>query len=233
MDSILRLEKVSKTYDRIGAKYQSAEQSASKLQVLKSIDFEVYAGEAVCILGASGAGKSTLLHILGTLDRPTEGRVLYNDADMAKESDERLARFRNKELGFVFQFHHLLSEFSALENVMLPARFAGQSEAQARERALELLQLLGVADRRDHFPSELSGGEQQRVAVARALVQRPKILLADEPTGNLDTKNSEQIQELFFQFRLKFGITLIVVTHDVNFASRFPRRMVLKDGHWN
>ncbi len=222
-EPLLRLDKVSKIYER----------GDSKLEVLQQIDFDVYAGQAVCILGASGAGKSTLLHILGTLDRPTEGRVLFNGKDMAKEPDEHLARFRNQEIGFVFQFHHLLSEFSALENVMLPARFAGQSESKAREHALELLQLLGLEDRSDHFPSELSGGEQQRIAVARALVQRPKILLADEPTGNLDTQNSEQIQELFFQFRLKFGLTLVVVTHDVNFASRFPRRMVLKDGHWN
>jgi len=222
-DAILRLEKISKTYQRGGA----------QIDVLRNVDLEIYSGEAVCILGASGAGKSTLLHILGTLDRPTSGRVFYKADDMAHETDDNLAKFRNQEVGFVFQFHHLLSEFSALENVMLPARFAGLSESEARGRALELMQMLGLSARKDHFPSELSGGEQQRVAVARALVQRPKILMADEPTGNLDTENSEQIQELFFHFRMKFGLTLIVVTHDSNFATRFPRRLVLKDGHWN
>lgn len=222
-EPLLVAEKVSKVYRR----------ESSTLEVLKAVDIEIYSNEAVCILGASGAGKSTLLHILGTLDKPTSGRVLYRGSDLSRESDADLAQFRNKEIGFVFQFHHLLSEFSAIENVMLPARIGGQSESEARKRANELLSLMGLESRRDHFPTELSGGEQQRVAVARALVQQPKILLADEPTGNLDTHNSVQLQELFFNLKLKLGLTLIVVTHDANFATRFPRRMMLKDGHWN
>lgn len=222
-DPILVVEGVTKVYERGGA----------KIDVLKSVDLELYANEAVCILGASGAGKSTLLHIMGTLDRPTLGRVLHNGKDLSRESDETLAQFRNREIGFVFQFHHLLSEFSAIENIMLPARIGGLSEKEARARALKLLNLLGLEARQNHYPTELSGGEQQRVAVARALVQEPKILLADEPTGNLDTENSRQIQELFFSLKMKLGLTLVVVTHDANFATRFPRRLMLKDGHWN
>lgn len=224
-EPILRLDNVHKFYEKGGA--------VSKVEVLKAIDLDIYEGESLCILGSSGAGKSTLLHILGTLDKPSLGRAYYRGQDLIKKSDEELADFRNKELGFVFQFHHLLSEFSAIENIMLPARIGGLSERESKERALELLKLLGLEKRKDHFPSELSGGEQQRVAVARALVQRPKILLADEPTGNLDTENSQQIQELFFAFKARYGLTLVVVTHDNNFATRFPRRLMLKDGHWN
>jgi lipoprotein-releasing system ATP-binding protein len=222
-DPLIAARAVSKTYDRAGA----------KIDVLKSIDLEVYQGEALCILGASGAGKSTLLHILGALDRATSGHVLFRGQDLQKMSEDELADFRNRELGFVFQFHHLLSEFSALENVMLPARIAGASESEASQRAKELLQLLGLESRLHHFPSELSGGEQQRVSVARALVQKPKVLLADEPTGNLDTENSRQLQELIFQLKLRWNFTLIVVTHDSQFAGRFPRRLTLKDGQWN
>ncbi len=222
-DPIMVVENVTKVYERGGA----------KIEVLKSVDLEIYSNEAVCILGASGAGKSTLLHILGTLDRPTQGRVLHNGLDLSREGDEALALFRNREIGFVFQFHHLLSEFSAIENVMLPARIGGVSEKEARVRAHKLLTLLGLEARKDHYPTELSGGEHQRVAVARALVQEPKILLADEPTGNLDTENSRQIQELFFSLKTRLGLTLVVVTHDANFATRFPRRLMLKDGHWN
>ncbi|MCB0349928.1 MAG: ABC transporter ATP-binding protein [Bdellovibrionales bacterium] len=221
----MHLENVHKYYDK-GA-------GATKVEVLKGIDLDIYEGESVCILGSSGAGKSTLLHILGTLDKPSLGRAYYRGRDLSQSTDDELAEFRNKELGFVFQFHHLLSEFSAIENIMLPARIGGLSERDARHRALELLTMLGLEARQNHFPSELSGGEQQRVAVARALVQRPKILLADEPTGNLDTENSQQIQELFFAFKARFGLTLVVVTHDNNFATRFPRRLMLKDGHWN
>jgi len=228
---ILQLERVHKSYERPRG-VQGAGRG-NQLEVLKGIDLGIHSSEAVCIVGASGAGKSTLLQILGTLDRPTSGRVLYKGQDLSAKTDEELATFRNKELGFVFQFHHLLSEFTALENVMLPARIGGMSEKAAREQALELLKTLGLSDRKEHFPSELSGGEQQRVAVARALVQRPKILLADEPTGNLDTENSRHIQELFFDFKRRLGLTLVVVTHDVGFASRFPRRLTLKDGHWN
>jgi lipoprotein-releasing system ATP-binding protein len=222
-DPLIAARGVSKTYERAGA----------RIDVLKSIDLEVYEGEALCILGASGAGKSTLLHILGALDRATAGHVMFRGQDLQKMTDDELADFRNRELGFVFQFHHLLSEFSALENVMLPARIAGASEADAAQRAKELLKLLGLESRWNHFPSELSGGEQQRVSVARALVQKPKVLLADEPTGNLDTENSRQLQELIFQLKLRWNFTLIVVTHDSQFAGRFPRRLTLKDGQWN
>jgi lipoprotein-releasing system ATP-binding protein len=222
-EPLLVVDKVTKTYERGG----------SRVEVLKGVDLEIYSGEALCILGASGAGKSTLLHIMGTLDRASGGRVLHRGRDLTKESDEKLAEFRNREIGFVFQFHHLLTEFSALENVMLPARIGGLGEREARSKALELLTLLGLENRQNHYPTELSGGEQQRVAVARALVQNPKILLADEPTGNLDTENSRHIQELFFSLKMKLGLTLIVVTHDANFATRFPRRLMLKDGHWN
>lgn len=230
-DPILQLERVHKAYER--NKGQASSAGAGQVEVLKGIDLDIYEGEAVCILGSSGAGKSTLLHILGTLDQPTLGRALYKKNDLNKQSDENLAAFRNKELGFVFQFHHLLSEFTAIENVMLPARIGGVGEREAKNRALELLKVMGLADRKNHFPSEMSGGEQQRVAVARALVQKPKIILADEPTGNLDTVNSRHIQELFFEFKRKLGLTLVVVTHDANFSFRFPRRLTLKDGHWN
>lgn len=222
-EPLLRLQDVKKIYDRQG----------TQLEILRGIDLEIYEGEALCILGASGAGKSTLLHILGTLDRPTLGRVFFRGQDFSRKNDEELANFRNRELGFVFQFHHLLSEFTALENILLPARIGNMPEKEAKSRALELLKMLGLESRKDHYPSEMSGGEQQRVAVARALIQRPKILLADEPTGNLDTANSQQIQEIFFAFKAKFGLTLITVTHDTNFATRFPRRLMLKDGHWN
>jgi lipoprotein-releasing system ATP-binding protein len=222
-ERILVAEGITKTYHRGG----------SRVEVLKGVDLDIYEGEAVCILGTSGAGKSTLLHIMGTLDRATSGTMLHRGRDLSKGSDEAMAEFRNREIGFVFQFHHLLSEFSALENVMLPARIGGLSEREAKARALELLTLLGLEARQHHYPTELSGGEQQRVAVARALVQQPKILLADEPTGNLDTENSRHIQELFFSLKNKLGLTLVVVTHDANFATRFPRRLMLKDGHWN
>jgi lipoprotein-releasing system ATP-binding protein len=221
---ILQLEKIHKCYDRA---------DGTKIEILKGVDLDIYQDEAVCILGASGAGKSTLLHILGTLDQPSLGKVYFEGEDMSQKSDDDLALFRNKQLGFVFQFHHLLSEFTALENVMLPARIGGISEKEARSAATELLVMLGLSDRQNHYPYQLSGGEQQRVAVARALVLKPKVLLADEPTGNLDTENSRQIQELFFMFKAKFGLTLVAVTHDANFASRFPRRLVMKDGHWN
>jgi lipoprotein-releasing system ATP-binding protein len=228
-EPILKLEGVYKTYDRGGGR----DAGGGGVEVLRGVDLEIYQGEAICILGSSGAGKSTLLHILGTLDSPSKGRALYNGQDLSLKDDEELARFRSQEIGFVFQFHHLLSEFSALENVMLPARIAGAPEKEARTRAMELLQSLGLESRAQHYPSQMSGGEQQRVAVARALVQNPKILLADEPTGNLDAENSRQIQEMFFTFKAKFGLTLVVVTHDAGFATRFPRRLVLKDGHWN
>ncbi len=222
-DPLLSVRRVTKSYD----------QGSQKLEILKGLDADFYPGEAACIVGSSGAGKSTLLHIIGALDRPTSGQVLFKNENLFDKSDEDLAQFRNKTVGFVFQFHHLLSEFSALENIMMPARIAGEPVHEARKRAEKLISMMGLDARSHHYPSELSGGEQQRVAVARALIQNPKVLLADEPTGNLDTENSRQIQELFFSLKHQFGLTLIVVTHDSNFASRFPRRLILKDGHWN
>lgn len=203
-----------------------------RLEVLKGIHLDVRAGEALCIVGSSGAGKSTLLHILGTLDRPTLGKVLYKGADLTRESDEKLAEFRNRTMGFVFQFHHLMSEFTAVENVMMPGRIGGLSQADARREAAELLSRLGLGARLDHYPSELSGGEQQRVAIARALVRKPEVLFADEPTGNLDTANAHRIQDLFFELKESMNLTLVVVTHDHAFASRFPRVLRMKDGLW-
>lgn len=208
------------------------EKNYGHLSILKGLDFEVVRGEAVCILGASGAGKSTFLHILGTLDRPTRGTVYYEGADLFAKNDTELSAFRAEKLGFVFQFHHLLSEFSALENVMLPGRITGQNPHQCRDRAKELLTYFGLGHRLTHYPSELSGGEQQRVAIARALFHRPQLLLADEPTGNLDSENSLKIQDLFFQLKEEMGLTLVVVTHDTRFASRFPRSIKMADGQW-
>jgi lipoprotein-releasing system ATP-binding protein len=204
--------------------------SAKRLEVLKGVDLEITFGEAVCIVGASGAGKSTLLHIMGTLDRPTLGKVFFRGQDLTRESDERLASFRNQAMGFVFQFHHLMSEFSAIENVMMPCRIAGISVRESRKKAQELLDLLGLNDRLGHYPSELSGGEQQRVAIARALVRGPEVLFADEPTGNLDTENAEKIHSLFFDLQRRLNLTLVVVTHDSTFAAKFPRRLQMKDG---
>jgi len=203
-----------------------------KLEILKGLDLQIEQGEAICIIGVSGAGKSTLLHILGTLDRPTLGCVFYRGRDLFRQSDDELARFRGEKLGFVFQFHHLMSEFTALENITMPARISGMKARIARERAGELMAGLGLSDRKNHYPSELSGGEQQRVAIARALLNEPEILLADEPTGNLDTKNSRRIQELFFELKERMGITLIVVSHDREFAKQFPRVLHIKDGLW-
>jgi lipoprotein-releasing system ATP-binding protein len=208
------------------------EKSYGDLQILRGLDFEVAAGEAVCILGASGAGKSTFLHILGALDRPTSGNVYFHGEDLFAKSDSELSNFRLNRLGFVFQFHHLLSEFTALENVMLPGRIAGLPVTECRDRANGLLEYLGMAHRLTHYPSQLSGGEQQRVAIARSLFHRPALLLADEPTGNLDSENSIKIQDLFFQLKEEMGLTLVVVTHDTRFAARFPRSVRMADGQW-
>lgn len=211
---------------------ESISKSYGDLQILKNLSFEIVSGEAVCILGASGAGKSTFLHILGSLDQPTSGRVLWQGQDLSKKSDAALASLRNKDMGFVFQFHHLLHEFTALENVMVPGRIAGLSEKVCEARARHLLDQFGMIQRSSHYPSQLSGGEQQRVAIARALFNEPKILFADEPTGNLDSENSQRIQELFFQLKRDLGLTLVVVTHDVHFARRFPRSVRMADGEW-
>ncbi len=202
----------------------------SRLEVLKGVDLSINQGEAVCIMGVSGAGKSTLLHILGTLDMPSLGKIYYRGEDLTRKNDDQLAQFRNRKMGFVFQFHHLLPELDALENVCLPARVGGKTKREAEEKAVKLLDLLGLKNRKHHYPSELSGGERQRVAIARALVQDPEILFADEPSGNLDSENGKIIQDLFFQLQQDLGLTLIVVTHDQDFAARFPKVFRLKNG---
>jgi lipoprotein-releasing system ATP-binding protein len=207
-------------------------QGAGELRILRGINLQVRQGDALCIVGASGSGKSTLLHIMGTLDRPTSGQVLFEGQDLLQKNDEALAHFRNQSMGFVFQFHHLLAEFNALENVMLPVRIGGESKAKAKALAQSFLELVGLKDRMTHFPSELSGGELQRVAIARALVRRPRILFADEPTGNLDSNNGLHIQNLFFQLKEQMGLTLVVVTHDLNFARKFGKTLRIADGVW-
>ncbi len=208
------------------------EKKYGSLQILRGLDFEVVQGEAVCILGSSGAGKSTFLHILGTLDRPTRGTVTFNGEDLFNKNDAELSSFRSQKLGFVFQFHHLLSEFNALENTMMPGRISGMPVIECKQRAASLLDYLGLSSRLTHYPSQLSGGEQQRVAIARALFHKPAMLLADEPTGNLDSENSMKIQDLFFQLKHEMGLTLVVVTHDQRFATRFPRSVKMADGQW-
>lgn len=204
----------------------------SQLDILKGIDLEIKKGEALCILGSSGAGKSTLLQILGSLDRPDHGKLIFNTNDLLDLNDDQLSLFRSKNMGFVFQFHHLLSELTALENVVLPAQILGEEINNAKSRALEIMSVLGVSDRQDHYPSELSGGELQRVAISRALINSPQILFADEPTGNLDSANAKKVQEIFFQLRRKMNLTLVVVTHDLQFAQEFDRTLRLKDGQW-
>ncbi len=200
------------------------------VEVLKGIDLEIYEGEIVAIMGPSGVGKSTLLHILGVLDRPSSGRVLINGVDIFHFNDSALADYRNKTVGFVFQFHHLLPEFSALENVMLPGMIAGINQSIIRKRAIELLTEVGLGERLDHRPNELSGGEQQRVAVARALINSPKLLLADEPSGNLDRQSAEALHQLFWELNKKLNQTLIIVTHNLELAEQADRVIELFDG---
>jgi len=204
--------------------------SYGDLRVLKGIDLEVREKEVVAIVGASGAGKTTLLQIIGTLDRPDAGTILYNGQDVGTLSQRSLSAFRNRNIGFVFQFHQLLPEFTALENVSIPALIAGKSRDEASDRASELLSFLGLGDRLDHKPSQLSGGEQQRVAVARAIVNSPSLILADEPSGNLDTENKKELHNLFFRLRDTFGHTFIIVTHDPQLASMSDRTIRIKDG---
>ena len=206
------------------------EKSYGTLKVLKGIDLEVADSSVVTIVGASGAGKSTLLHLIGTLDRPDGGRVLVDGTDLYKLSDKELAEFRNRNIGFVFQFHHLLPEFTAVENVALPAMIAGATKQEAMKRAGELLDYLKLSERATHKPSQLSGGEQQRVAVARALVNNPKLILADEPSGNLDTENARKLHQLFFDLRDRFGQTFVVVTHNTELAQMADRTITLQDG---
>lgn len=204
--------------------------SYGDLKVLKGIDLEVKEKEVVTIVGASGAGKTTLLQILGTLDKADAGKVLFNGEDVSALSQRALATFRNRHIGFVFQFHQLLPEFTALENVCIPALIAGKSRSEAAEKATSLLSFLGMGDRLDHKPSQLSGGEQQRVAVARAIVNSPSLILADEPSGNLDTGNKKELHNLFFRLRDTFGLTFIIVTHDPQLASMSDRTIRIKDG---
>lgn len=207
------------------------EKSYGKLKVLKGIDLEVQSGEVVAIVGASGAGKSTLLHLLGTLDKPDAGEVFINNKPVFAQSAASLANFRNEKLGFVFQFHNLLPEFSAIENVMIPALIGNrQPEAKIRSRAHELLEMLGVGERADHKPSELSGGEQQRTAVARALINSPALILADEPSGNLDSRTAVDLHNLFFTLRKDLGQTFIIVTHNEELSKMADRRIELRDG---
>lgn len=203
---------------------------AKRVEVLKEIDLTFLQSEKAAIVGASGVGKTTLLHILGTLDRPTSGKVLYQGKDVFTMNERELALFRNREIGFVFQFHHLLPEFNALENTMMPCLIQGIPRKEAASRAQSILTLVGLKDRLSHKPGELSGGEQQRVAVARALVLEPKVLLADEPTGNLDTKTGESVFDLLQELNQIRGVTLIVVTHNLKLADRLLRQIRLVDG---
>lgn len=206
--------------------------SFGTIQVLKDICFSAEAGEIVAIVGASGAGKSTLLQIMGSLMKPDSGSVTIDSTSLFSLSDKGISSFRNKKIGFVFQAHHLLAEFTALENVMLPALIAGKSRKQAREQALPLLETVGLSHRISHKPSELSGGEQQRVAIARALVNRPSVVFADEPTGNLDSRTKEEIHRLFFSLRDQLGVTIILVTHDRDLAHLCDRTVEMIDGRF-
>lgn len=204
--------------------------SFGTLQVLKGIDLDIQQGEIVSIVGPSGAGKTTLLQIMGTLDRPDTGTVFIDGTDVSQLSQSKLSRFRNQKIGFVFQFHQLLPEFTALENIMIPAFIGGMGRAEARKRAEELLSFMNLAERAQHKPNELSGGEKQRVAVARALVNRPAVVMADEPSGSLDTQNKQELHQLFFDLRERMGQTFVIVTHDEQLASLTDRTIHMRDG---
>ncbi len=205
--------------------------SYGTLKVLKNVSLTINKGEIISIVGVSGAGKTTLLHILGTLDKPDSGLLEMNGTNIFSLNDKKLAAFRNKNIGFVFQFHHLLPEFTAIENVCIPAFIAGVSKSDAEEKANELLNFLGLSDRINHKPGELSGGEQQRVAVARALINNPAVILADEPSGNLDSATARELHQLFFVLREKFNQTFIIVTHNEELADMADRKLVMSDGN--
>ncbi|BDD09705.1 lipoprotein-releasing system ATP-binding protein LolD [Fulvitalea axinellae] len=213
---ILRTEDVKKTY--------------GELAVLKGVTLDVRKGELLSIVGASGAGKSTLLHIMGTLDRPDSGRVTMNGTDISGLDDRALARFRNTNMGFVFQFHNLLPEFTALENICMPGFIAGRPEKDVKRKAEELMELLKISERKDHKPSELSGGEQQRVSIARALVNDPEIVFGDEPSGNLDSKNAEELHGLFFKLKEELNCTFVLVTHNMALSAMADRTLEMRDG---
>jgi len=209
---------------------QHLNKSYGALQVLRDINLTIAKAEVVSIVGASGAGKTTLLQMLGTLDRPDSGRILYDETDVTQLNEKALAGFRNRNIGFVFQFHNLLPEFTAIENVCMPALIAGRSMDEAKAEAHKLLQFLRVENRADHKPAQLSGGEQQRFAVARALINHPAVVLADEPSGNLDTYHAEELHDLFFQLRDQYQQTFVIVTHNTTLAQKSDRQIVLKDG---
>ncbi len=217
---MIKVSKLNKTFIKDG----------KRIEVLKDMDLDVQRGESLSIVGASGAGKSTLIHILGTLDHPTSGEVIIGGSNVFRWGSEKLAGFRNRMIGFVFQFHHLLPEFSSLENTMMPALIGGMAGRKAKEKAETVLREVGLGDRLAHKPGELSGGEQQRVAVARALVMEPEIILADEPTGNLDTETGGKIEDMLISLNRERGITLVVVTHNASLAQRMSRSIGLQDG---
>ncbi len=209
---------------------ENIQKSYGNLKVLKGINLEIQKGEIVSVVGASGAGKSTLLHILGTLDKPDIGRIFYDDTNISGFSEKMMSDFRNRKIGFVFQFHHLLPEFTALENTCIPAFIQKTPRSKAILKATELLTYLNLSDRMEHKPSELSGGEQQRVAVARALINDPAVILADEPSGNLDSKSAVELHKLFFELREKFNQTFIIVTHNTELADMADRKLTIVDG---
>lgn len=212
-------------------KASNIHKSYGALNVLKGVSLVINKSEIISIVGASGAGKTTLLHIIGTLDRANSGTIEINRTNISSLNDKKLADFRNKNIGFVFQFHHLLPEFTALENVCIPAFIAGVPKLAAEEKAIELLSFLGLSERMDHKPSELSGGEQQRVAVARALINNPAVILADEPSGNLDSATAKELHQLFFTLREKFNQTFVIVTHNEELANMADRKLVMRDGN--
>lgn len=211
-------------------KTQNIKKFYGDLQVLKGVDIEIKQGEIVSIVGSSGAGKTTFLQILGTLDLPDEGHIFFNSEDVSQLNKKQLALFRNKNVGFIFQFHHLLPEFTALENVCLPGFIANKSKKETQEKALKLLNRLGLGNRANHKPNQLSGGEQQRVSVARALINDPKLILADEPSGNLDSQNAKELHQLFFDLRNEFNQTFVIVTHNEELAEMADRKLTMKDG---